>query len=255
MEYKNFVTEFFNYSKIDLFAYKEEQMKRRIDSHIKKYGINNYKDFLALLKKDQIIYETFLGYLTINVSEFFRDPKQWLNLEKEIIPTLIEPNKTLNIWSAACSTGDEPYTLAILLTKLVPNNKFKIIATDIDKEILAKAKQGVYPEKQIINLPIEYRNKYFKKEADAYVISNEIKRKIEFKQHDLLKDAYPTNIDLIVCRNVLIYFTEQAKCEIYAKFSKSLSAKGVLFVGSTEQIINSQEFGLKSKKLFFYTKA
>ncbi|OON94322.1 MAG: chemotaxis protein CheR [Candidatus Epulonipiscioides saccharophilum] len=255
MEYSQFISEFYSFSKIDLNAYKEGQMKRRIDSHIKKYGINSYREFLALLKKDNKVYETFLGYLTINVSEFFRDPRQWLTLEKEILPKLIDPNKTFNVWSAACSTGDEPYTLAILLTKMIPSNRFKITATDIDKEILEKAKKGLYPEKQMANITPENKSKYFKKCSDGYMISDEIKTKIEFKQHNLLKDTYPMNIDLIVCRNVLIYFTEAAKAEIYTKFSRSLAEKGILFVGSTEQIINPIDYGLKARELFFYTKS
>ncbi|WP_010166917.1 CheR family methyltransferase [Candidatus Epulonipiscium viviparus] len=255
MDYNHFVTEFYTFSKIDLNSYKEGQMKRRIDSHIKKSGISDYREFLTLLKTNPKAYETFLGYLTINVSEFFRDPRQWATLEKDILPGIINVTKTFNVWSAACSTGDEPYTLAILLTKLIPSQKFKIIATDIDKDILAKAKTGIYPDKQVINLPADFKSKYFKKTTEGYIISDDIKRKIDFRQHNLLKDPYPSDIDLIVCRNVLIYFTEQAKADIYNKFSKSLSSTGILFVGSTEQIINAHDFGLKSKKLFFYSKA
>ncbi len=254
MDYNQFVKEFYNYSTIDLNSYKEGQMKRRIDSHIRKYSINNYKDFLAVLKKDRDAYNTFLGYLTINVSEFLRDPRQWTNLEKEVLPKLIKPHKKLTVWSAACSTGDEPYTLAMVISKLLPTNQFRIIATDIDKEILAKAKQGIYPEKQVANLPIDMKNKYFKKTAEGYTISQDIKRCIEFRQHNLLKDAYPTQVDLIVCRNVLIYFTEEAKGKIYNNFSKALADDGVLFVGSTEQIINPAEYNLKGNKIFFYSK-
>ncbi|OOB78862.1 MAG: chemotaxis protein CheR [Epulopiscium sp. Nele67-Bin001] len=254
MDYKQFVNEFFAFSKLDLNAYKESQMKRRIDSHIKKTSANNYAQFLQFLKGNPKAYEEFLSYITINVSEFFRDPKQWAILEKDILPKTIDPNKTFNVWSAACSTGDEPYTLAMLLSKLIPTNKFKIIATDYDKEILKKARQGVYPEKQLLHLPEDYKRKYFTKSGDKYTITAAIKRNIEFKHHNLLKDAYPQNMDLIVCRNVLIYFTEPAKAEIYQKFSNSLNKTGTLFVGSTEQIITPSQFGLSSNKIFFYNK-
>ncbi len=254
MDYGRFVIEFHRMSGLDLHLYKESQMKRRIDSHIKKYAVKTYDDFLKLVKENPAIMETFMSYVTINVSEFFRDPKQWNTLESDILPKIIQPNKTFNVWSAACSTGDEPYTLAIILNKLIPSGRFKIIATDLDKEIIAKAKKGEYPEKQLLHLPSEYKHKYFTKEKDLYTIKSEIKKNIEFRQHNLLKDPYLSGMDLIVCRNVLIYFTEDAKHTIYGKFAKSLSETGILFVGSTEQIISPSQYGLKSQKMFFYSK-
>ncbi|OON96267.1 MAG: chemotaxis protein CheR [Epulopiscium sp. Nele67-Bin005] len=254
MTYTQFIDGVFKLTALDLASYKEAQMKRRIDTNIKKHNCKDYADYLSLLSRDKAALNKFLSYVTINVSEFFRNPTQWQTLEKSILPEMIQSGKTLTVWSAACSTGDEPYSLAMMLSAHLPTNRFKIIATDLDVEILAKARMGVYPEKQILNLPHGYRDKYFKKNGNLYHISQEIKQCIEFKQHNLLKDAYPKNVDIIVCRNVLIYFTEEAKDSIYHKFSQSLAPNGVLFVGSTEQIITPQQYRFDPCKIFFYKK-
>ena len=241
MNYTEFKLQVLKLTGIDLNAYKENQMKRRIDANIRKHGCQNYEAYLALLKKDKVLYDEFLSYITINVSEFFRNPNQWITLEKEILPRLLENKTSLKIWSAACSTGDEPYSLAMLLSRFMPLHQIKILATDIDKEILAAAKMGEYVDKYIANIPKDLRSKYIKEQDGKYTIAPEIKNCITFKQHDLLKDPYPTNVDLIVCRNVLIYFTEEAKNSIYTRFSEALNRDGILFVGSTEQIIGAQK--------------
>lgn len=254
MNYTEFKLQVLKLTGIDLNAYKENQMKRRIDANIRKHGCQNYEAYLALLKKDKVLYDEFLSYITINVSEFFRNPNQWITLEKEILPRLLEKKTSLKIWSAACSTGDEPYSLAMLLSRFMPLHQIKILATDIDKEILAAAKMGEYVDKHIANIPKDLRSKYIKEQDGKYIIAPEIKNCITFKQHDLLKDPYPTNVDLIVCRNVLIYFTEEAKNSIYTRFSEALNRDGILFVGSTEQIIGAQKFNLNPYRIFFYEK-
>ncbi len=255
MDYEGFKKQVFTITTIDLNAYKERQMKRRIDALIAKNHCQSYDEYVQLIKKDADRLEEFVNYLTINVSEFYRNPDQWKILEQDILPDLIaKAGKKLKVWSAACSTGDEPYSLAMVLGKMVGLSNVSIIATDIDKQVLEKAKLGLYNEKSIAGLPDEYKNKYFTKIGASYKISDEIKRCVQFKQHDLLKDAYPTDCDLIVCRNVLIYFTEEAKAEIYKKFSKSLRVGGVLFIGSTEQIIHHRDMDYETYKSFFYKK-
>ena len=157
------------------------------------------------------MFNEFINYLTINVSELYRNPEQWKVLEKEIIPMMLSKSKTLKIWSAACSTGDEPYTLVMVLNRFLPLSSIKILATDIDKEALTKAKVGVYAKKSLENLPVEFLEKYFIKSGEAYKVKDEVKNCVEFKHHNLLRDDYPKECDMIVCRNVLIYFTEEAK--------------------------------------------
>jgi len=255
--YETFKQSIYDMTKIDLNAYKERQMKRRIEALIAKHGIASYADYVVRLKTDKVLFEEFINYITINVSEFYRNPEQWALLEKEVFPYLFEKfGKDIKVWSAACSTGDEPYSLVMLLSRFLPLNKIKIIATDIDKTVMEKAKAGFYNVKSLKALPDEFVKKYFTQINDrTYQISDQIKACVEFKQHDLLKDAYPSNCDLIVCRNVLIYFTDEAKNKIYSDFHKALKKDGLLFVGSTEQIIQAQQIGYSNFKSFFYKKA
>lgn len=254
-DYEYFKKAVFDLTTIDLNAYKEKQMKRRIDTLIDKRKADGYDKYVAMLKSDKDVFEEFVSYLTINVSEFYRNPDQWELMDKEIIPELISKfGKNLKIWSAACSTGDEPYSLVMALSKHVPLNQIKIYATDIDKQILEKAKLGLYNEKSIENVPAEFKTQYFTKVGPSYKISDEIKSRVEFKQHNLLKDTYPKDLHMIVCRNVLIYFTEEAKDEVFKKFFDCLLSKGILFIGSTEQIINYKDIGYQRKNSFYYDK-
>lgn len=254
--YETFKEQIFNITKINLNAYKERQMKRRIDALIAKYKITSYYTYVDTLKKNAVMFEEFVNYLTINVSEFYRNPEQWNLLEREVFPYLFDKfGNNLKIWSAACSTGDEPYSLVMLLSKFFPLSRIKVIATDIDKQVLEKAKLGLYNIKSLKGLPEEFISKYFHEINDkTYQISDSIKACVEFKQHNLLKDEYPSQCDLIICRNVLIYFTEEAKDTIYKNFNQSLKKEAILFVGSTEQIIQPQNLQFASYKSFFYKK-
>ena len=251
--YEHFKTDFYKLTDIDLNSYKERQMKRRIDSWMSSRGLSDYEPFYNYLKSNNDKLEEFIDYITINVSEFFRNPEQWEYLENEIIPKLA-PNLRIRIWSAACSTGDEPYTLAMIFLKHFPKTKFSIIATDIDDKALTGAKEGVYSHKSIVNVPEEYRKYFTKNEKGKYVISDEIKKCVSFKKHNLFKDPYPVSVNLIVCRNVLIYFTEEKKDEIFKEFHKSLVRGGVLFVGNTEQMIDYKTVGFDRNASFFYEK-
>lgn len=254
-DYEWFKKAVFDLTKIDLNAYKEKQMKRRIDTLIAKHGIKGYENYITEIKANKTRFDEFVNYLTINVSEFYRNPEQWNVLDGQYIPELIERfGKNLKIWSAACSTGDEPYSLVMALSKHLPLNQIKIIATDLDKQVIAKAQVGLYNEKSIVSVPKDLKAKYFKKVGPSYQISDEIKARVEFKEHNLLKDSYPTGCNLIVCRNVLIYFTEEAKDEVFLKFNKALAKDGLLFIGSTEQIMNFKEMGYKRRDSFFYQK-
>lgn len=254
-DYEYFKKTVYDLTKINLDAYKEKQMKRRIDTLIAKNKIVGYDNYIVALKSNTRMFEEFVNYLTINVSEFYRNADQWRIMDKEIIPELINRfGKNLKIWSAACSTGDEPYSLVMAFSRHLPLNQIKIYATDLDKQVIAKAKAGLYAEKSIANVPDDFKKKYFTKIGPSYQISDEIKSRVDFKEHNLLKDTYPTDCHLIVCRNVLIYFTEEAKEDVFRKFQKSLKPGGFLFIGSTEQIINHKEIGFDRKNSFFYEK-
>lgn len=254
-DYEYLKKEVMKLASIDLNAYKEKQMKRRIDTLIGKHKIEGYDKYVQGLKTDKDLFDEFVNYITINVSEFYRNPEQWKLLDEQVIPELIKKfGKNLKIWSAACSTGDEPYSLVMALSRHLPLNNIRIYATDLDKQVIAKAKVGLYADKSIVSVPDDLKKKYFTKVGPSYKISNEIMERVEFKEHNLLKDSYPTNYHMIVCRNVLIYFTDEAKEEVFKKFCRSLSKGGVLFIGSTEQIINYKEIGYERMNSFFYQK-
>ncbi len=254
--YSKFKDDIYALTKIDLSSYKERQMRRRIDTLITKNGFKSYDEFTAAIKKDKALFEQFVSYLTINVSEFYRNPEQWKHLEEKVFPELLSKfGHGIRIWSAACSTGDEPYSLVMCLSKFLPLDKIRITATDIDDQIIAQAKVGLYKKQSIASVPEEYKKKYFTKiTEDSYQISEQIKKCVTFKKHNLLKDPYFKDYHLIVCRNVLIYFTDEAKLEVYKKFNASLVHDGILFVGSTEQVSNYKEIGYTSPKSFFYQK-
>ena len=254
-DYGYFVNEIFKLTQIDLSSYKENQMKRRIDAFIMRHNSKGYDDFIASIKKDKQLLEEFVEYITINVSEFYRNPEQWKYLTEQIFPMLIERfGKRLTIWSAACSTGDEPYSLVMALSQYVPLSQIRIIATDLSDEIIEKAKIGMYGPKSITSVPPQYKEKYFTHNGNFYQISDEIKKCVEFRKHNLLKDPFIKQCNLIVCRNVLIYFTEEAKDETFCKFYDSLAKGGILFIGSTEQILNYKSIGYSRNSNFFYEK-
>lgn len=255
-DYNTFVANVHRLLDIDLSLYKEAQMKRRLTSLRNKRGYNNFDTYFKALQEDEDLREEFVDRITINVSEFYRNPRRWDVLREKVFPNLIENNrrKKLQIWSAACSTGEEPYSLAIMLTEHFKQVDFSIIATDIDDKALEKAKRGIYQEQALKDLPPHKKSTYFTYKNNHYYINESLKRNITFKKHNLLKDTYPQNVDLIVCRNVLIYFTDEAKEFIYTNLSKSLASNGILFVGSTEQIFNPTSYNLDLFDTFFYQK-
>ena len=144
-DYEYFKREILKMTHIDLNCYKEKQMKRRIDSLIANHKIAGYEKYIQALRTDTALFEEFVSYITINVSEFYRNPEQWDYMDKEVFPYLFSKfGRRIKIWSAACSTGDEPYSLVMALSRYVPLSRISVYATDLDKQILAKAKVGLY---------------------------------------------------------------------------------------------------------------
>jgi chemotaxis protein methyltransferase CheR len=250
--YEKFVQDLDRYLKLDLTGYKRPQMERRINTLIRNLDMRDYDHFVESMRKDKALFERFLDYMTINVSEFFRNPAQWDVLEKKIIPELIKKTPNLKVWSAGCSTGEEPYTLSMLLQERFPGGRHSILATDFDEHVLAKAKAGLYAKKNTGGIPAPYLKKYFDENADGVQAKDSLKRIITFRHQNLLRDRFADNFDLILCRNVVIYFTEEIKRVLYTNFFKALRPGGVLFTGSTEQIMGAAEIGFHSVAVFFY---
>lgn len=253
-QYQAFIQNIKRKTGIDLSLYKEAQMRRRLTSLYERKGYRSFEGFYDAIHGDEEILNEFLDRMTINVSEFYRNKERWDVLNKTIYPRLLKNSKRLKIWSAACSTGEEPYSLAMVLASHVPLQDVAIYATDLDKGAIERAKVGLYGKNAIKNVPQQALKDYFVNDGAHYQVTDAIKRTVTFRQHNLLNDRYQTGYDLIVCRNVMIYFTEEAKDQIYMNFSKSLKPGGILFVGSTEQIFNPEKYGLESIETFFYRK-
>jgi chemotaxis protein methyltransferase CheR len=251
-DYIDFIANVKKKTGIDLALYKEAQMKRRLTSLYEKKGYKDFTGFYRAMTSEQKLFDEFLDRMTINVSEFYRNANRWQVLQDKIIPSLLKQNKRIKVWSAACSTGEEPYSLAMVLANFIPLKEISIHATDIDEFALARAKAGLYPKKSLQEVPSVIKTKYFQKEGMLYKIEDAVKGTVAFKKQNLLSDRFDQNFDLIVCRNVMIYFTDEAKDLLYHKFSRALKPGGILFVGSTEQIFNPQMYKFESDDTFFY---
>ncbi|AMM93683.1 chemotaxis protein CheR [Peribacillus simplex] len=253
-EYEEFIRNIKMLTGIDLASYKEGQMKRRLTSLYEKRGYHSFREYYKDIQTCPGVLIEFLDRMTINVSEFYRNPKRWEVLELKILPGLLGSKKKLKIWSAACSTGEEPYTIAMMLSNLVPLSQIEILATDLDENVMARAELGIYPERSLTEVPEEIKREYFEKEGSFYRVNDEIKKRVTFKKQNLLADRFDRGFDLVVCRNVLIYFTEEAKSLLYEKFSASLNSGGIFFVGSTEQIFTPGKYQFETVDTFFYKK-
>ncbi|CAI6075014.1 CheR family methyltransferase [Cohnella sp. JJ-181] len=254
LDFAQFVNKLRSRTGIDLLQYKEDQMRRRLATFRDRRGYRTFCELYEGMVRDAELYEEFLDRMTINVSEFYRNARRWEVLAQKIVPELTATRGKLRCWSAACSTGDEPYTLSIVLSGLLRRHEYEVLATDIDKGALERAREGVYGAASVREVPKPILDRHFKARGDTYAVSEEIKRSVAFKQHNLLADPYENGFDLIVCRNVLIYFTDEAKDSVFRSFSKSLSQGGYLFIGGTEQVFQPDRYGLETADAFFYRK-
>lgn len=253
LDYTLFIKKINERLSLNLGNYKETQMKRRLTSLRLKRGFHTFADYFHAIVQSPDLMNEFKDRVTINVSEFWRNSTRWRVLERKYIPELLSRSSRLKCWSAACSTGEEPYTLAMILAEQNAVNA-DILAMDIDDGVLLKAKAGRYIDRSIREVPAEYLNKYFTRDGDTYHIAESLKRMIQFRKGNLLLDRFERDYDLIICRNVMIYFTEAAKQDLYQRFADALKPGGILFVGSTEQIFTPSQYALESVDSFFYRK-
>lgn len=253
-DYLGFIRDIKKHTGIDLAQYKEAQMKRRLTTLRNKNGYATFADFFTAMMSNKPLFYEFLDRMTINVSEFWRNPNRWEVLRDQILPALAKGRPRLKVWSAACSTGEEPYTLSMILADLGLLDRTYLLASDIDDGALAKAAEGLYLERSLKDVPPDVVKRYFKPDGAMFRFDDKLKKAVTFKKQNLLLDQFEEGFDLIVCRNVMIYFTEEAKQNLYFKFSKALRPGGILFVGSTEQIFSPGTYGLESSETFFYRK-
>jgi chemotaxis protein methyltransferase CheR len=254
LEYNYVRREILRLTGIDLHGYKSPQMQRRLGAYLVRSGSPTWAHLFRAIREDEQAIRRLKDYLTINVSAFFRDQERYQYLQRVILPELLERRSGLRIWSAGCSRGQEPYSLALLLADQ-PGlmSRHRILATDVDATALEWAQAGgPYPAEDLVNVPRSLQLRYFTEERGGYRVVEPLRRQVTFRQHNLLTTPVEQSFDLIVCRNVVIYFTPDAKHELYCRFYQALRPGGVLFVGATEVIARATERGFESKGISFY---
>lgn len=242
---------------LDLNSYKN-QIHRRVHMLMQRWNIAEYDQYFRTIKENDQKLREFLDYLTINVSEFFRNPAKWAELRETVIPRLIQSRgkKQLKLWSAGSATGEEPYSLAILSHEAKLAAHSPVLASDIDQGAISIAKKGTYLKRQIVNVPQELVSRYFLTQdgGETYSVTQEVKGRVNFQRLNLIEDNFADDFDLILCRNVVIYFSAETKAALYQKFFKALRPGGYLLVGSTEQIFEYRKIGFESAGAFLYQK-
>jgi chemotaxis protein methyltransferase CheR len=241
---------------IDLESYKGQQMHRRLESYRLRHGVPDFASLANGVERDPGKLKALVDYLTINVSEFFRNPDQWQILQERILPDMLKDPSAggIRAWSAGSSCGQEAYSLAMLLCEMGADCS-AILGTDIDEPSLKRAEAAVYTEEEVATVSRHLLAKYLVSDGSGYRVCDKLRRMVGFRRRDLLSDAYPSGMDLILCRNVLIYFTEKGKNQVIAGLVKSLKPRGVLFTGATEAIFNPSLLGLNQIQPFFYHRA
>ncbi|MBI4845467.1 MAG: protein-glutamate O-methyltransferase CheR [Candidatus Omnitrophica bacterium] len=229
---------------VDFRNYRPKCLRRRLLAGMHDVRLNSFVEYSNFLRKNPQEYEKLLYKIAINVSEFFRNPTVFQAIQKKVIPAIVENKKEIGgniirIWSAGCATGEEPYSLAILFKETLDmldwKNKISLFATDIDNEALEKARAGVYKQKALKELSKFQVKRYFDQTGeDVFAIKDEIKEMVTFKTHDMIASPPLARVDLILCRNVVIYFTKELQAVVYENFSQALASKGFLVAGKTE---------------------
>ncbi|GHT50196.1 chemotaxis protein CheR [Spirochaetia bacterium] len=229
-------------------------LEGRLKERLRQDGAANTKAYYDKIAANKEELKIFLDAITTNLTSFFRNLPHFEALQHFVIPEITSLKKasgdmTLRVWSAGCSTGEEPYTIAMLLSeKLPPAFKFEIVASDLSLKCLMTAKEGFYSQDRMVGVPDAYISKYFDKLENGFKVKETLKSKIRFDYHNLKNVSPWKNFDVIFCRNVLIYFDEAAQTEVVNHFWDSMTQKGFLYIGHSESL-----FGMKVKFEFVKT--
>jgi len=253
-DFEQYRTLIYNESGIHFTSTNRSILESRLKERLREKGIDSVKTYFAAISKDQGELKSFLDSITTNLTRFFRNQAHFDAMERYVIPELMQikkasGNTTIKIWSAGCSTGEEPYTIAMLLTeKLPPTWKFEIVASDISLKCLMTAKEGFYADNKIIGIPDDYLKKYFEKVEGGYKVHPNLMSKIRFDYHNLKNDSGLRGQDIVFCRNVIIYFDEAAQTAVINRFWDAMASKSFLFIGHSESL-----FGMNTKFEFVKT--
>ncbi|WP_432967315.1 CheR family methyltransferase [Dactylosporangium sp. CA-233914] len=227
----------------DFTGYKRSSLMRRVDRRMSQVPVADYPEYLDYLQVHPDEFTALFNTILINVTGFFRDPDAWSALSEEVLPRLLEgQDGPLRVWSAGCSSGEEAYTLAIVLAEAMGAEPFrdrvKIYATDVDEESLAHARQATYSERDLQHLAPELVERYFEAYGQRYTFRKDLRRSVIFGRNDLVQDAPISRIDLLVCRNALMYFNAETQNRILSRFHFALAPGGVLFLGKAEMLLS-----------------
>jgi len=229
----------------DFSGYKLSSLIRRMRKRMQQLGIESYLNYIDFLEVHPDEFDPLFNTVLINVTAFFRDPQAWQALADQILPRILETkseDQPVRCWSAGCASGEEAYTLAMLLAEKVGDQQFrqrvKIYATDVDEEALAQARQGSYSAAQVENLPEGLLAKYFEPAGDRFIFRPDLRRSLIFGRHDLVQDAAISRLDLLVCRNTMMYFNSEMQAKILARFHFALRPSGYLLLGKAETLLS-----------------
>jgi len=227
-------------------------LESRLKEDLREKKVDSVAAYLDIIRKDKEELKHFLDSITTNLTRFFRNQAHFDALEKYVIPEIMKIKKmpgSIKIWSAGCSTGEEPYTIAMLLSEILPSAwNYEILASDLSLKCLMTAKEGFYSESRIVGIPDNYLAKYFDKVDGGYKIHQNVQSKIKFDYHNLKNDSQLRNFDIVFCRNVIIYFDEVAQNAVINRFWDSMAPKSFLFIGHSESL-----FGMKTQFEFLKT--
>lgn len=248
---------------VDVQLYRTATLERRMSLRLAATRSKSYREYLAVLKKNPAEYKDFLQTLTIPVTDFFRDKDIYKNLKVRVLPAIINraemlKRKRISIWSVGCSKGQEPYSLAMLLLKILGTRqaelRFAIQATDLNNTLLKKANAGAYTLPEVKSVPRTYLRDYFSKNGNMYHIKPSVRRLVKFRHQDLIREKPGGKFDLILCRNVLIFFKPRLRQNVLKNFHSSLCEKGILVLGTAESLNDKRLFHCLSPRDHFFQK-
>jgi two-component system, chemotaxis family, CheB/CheR fusion protein len=247
----------------DFTAYKRSSLMRRVLVRMHNIEIKSFAEYLDFLQVDPDEFTRLFNTILINVTSFFRDAATWEFLASSVLPPLLDsiaPEDPIRWWSAGCASGEEAYSMAILLAEALGPDEFrarvKIYGTDVDEEALTEARQAMYSSRSVEEVPPALLQKYFDQHGDRFVFNKELRRSVIFGRHDLIQDAPISRINLLACRNCMMYFNAEAQARILARFQFALADGGLLFLGKAETLLtHSGSFAAVDAKRRIFTKA
>lgn len=232
----------------DFTGYKRASLDRRIDRRIQALGLTSSEEYLDHLMVDGDEFTKLFDTILINVTSFFRDPEAWDYLREELLPPLLRrrEGQLIRLWSAGCASGEEAYSLAMVLAEMIGleevRDRVKIYATDIGEAALKQARQASYTGHDLEAVPADLREKYFDAVADRFVFRKELRRSVIFGRNDLVQDAPISHVDVLACRNTLMYFNAETQAQILNRMHFALRSDGVLFLGKAEMLLSHSAY-------------